>query len=68
MILARAAYARDESDIYLLDNPTSALDQKVAHHIFKCVVLDSLQNKTVVLVTDSANVRALVNCTPNIIL
>ena len=45
MILARAAYARDESDIYLLDNPTSALDQKVAQHIFKCLVLDSLKNK-----------------------
>ena len=54
--LARAAYAREESDIYLLDNPTAALDQRIAAHVFKCIILGSLQSKTVILITDSAKV------------
>lgn len=49
LALARAIYA--DSDIYILDDPISAVDAKVAKEIFeKCLKRLSLQ-KTVILVT-----------------
>lgn len=48
--LARAVYS--ESDIYLLDDPFSALDCRVARDIFERVVKENLvKNKSVILVT-----------------
>ena len=47
--LARALY--EEADIYLLDDPLSAVDAPVAEHIFNEVVIKFLRNKTVLLAT-----------------
>jgi ABC-type bacteriocin/lantibiotic exporter with double-glycine peptidase domain len=47
--LARAVYA--DKDIYLMDDPISALDACVRKKIIKNVILGSLKDKTRVLVT-----------------
>ena len=47
--IARAIY--QDTDIYLLDDPLSAVDAHVAKHIFENVILNLLANKTVFLVT-----------------
>jgi ABC-type proline/glycine betaine transport system ATPase subunit len=47
--VARAVY--QERDIYLMDDPISALDASVRKKLFYNVILDHLRNKTVVLVT-----------------
>ena len=47
--LARALYA--DLDIYLLDDPLSAVDAKVGEHIFTKYVQGMLERKTVLLVT-----------------
>ena len=49
MSLARALYA--EADIYLFDDPISAVDSKVARRIFDNVILEMSDEKTVLLVT-----------------
>jgi len=45
--LARAVYA--DADLYLLDDPLSAVDFKVSQHIFKTCINDLLGEKTRVL-------------------
>ena len=45
--LARAVYA--DADLYLLDDPLSAVDFKVGQHIFKTCINDLLDDKTRVL-------------------
>ncbi|KAL4446581.1 hypothetical protein ABPG74_005519 [Tetrahymena malaccensis] len=47
--LARAVYSRN--DIYLLDDPLSAVDSKVASNIYENCLNGILKNKTVLLVT-----------------
>ena len=49
--LARALYS--EADIYLFDDPISAVDAKVARHIFNEAILplSHKHNKTVILVS-----------------
>ncbi|CAN4090494.1 unnamed protein product [Withania somnifera] len=47
--LARAIYS--DSDIYLLDDPFSAVDAQTGAHMFKKCLIQLLHNKTVVYVT-----------------
>ena len=47
--LARALYM--DADIYLLDDPISAVDAKVGKHIFEECLKPLSQRKTVILVT-----------------
>ncbi|XP_019057111.1 PREDICTED: ABC transporter C family member 8-like isoform X2 [Tarenaya hassleriana] len=47
--LARAVY--NDADIYLLDDPFSAVDAHTAGELFHECVVDSLRDKTVILVT-----------------
>ncbi|KAJ6639011.1 Multidrug resistance-associated protein 1, partial [Pseudolycoriella hygida] len=53
--LARAVY--HEADIYLLDDPLSAVDAHVGQHIFECVIGPTglLANKTRIVVTHAVN-------------
>ena len=44
--MARAAYRHDEKDLYLLDDPLSAVDVHVASALWKNVVLELLGDKT----------------------
>lgn len=48
--LARAVY-NPLTDVVLLDDPLSAVDQHVAQHLVKHLLLDFLKDKTVILVT-----------------
>ncbi|CAH2099614.1 unnamed protein product [Euphydryas editha] len=57
--LARAVYK--EADIYLLDDPLSAVDTQVARHIFENCIKRYLENKTVVLVTHQLQFIKLVD-------
>jgi ATP-binding cassette subfamily C (CFTR/MRP) protein 4 len=47
--LARALYF--DADIYLLDDPISAVDSKVAKKIYENVIMKMKGNKTIILVT-----------------
>ncbi|XP_050058893.1 ATP-binding cassette sub-family C member 4-like isoform X5 [Aphis gossypii] len=47
--LARAIYK--QADIYLLDDPLSAVDTKVGRHLFEKCIKDFLEGKTCVLIT-----------------
>ncbi|CAG2120218.1 unnamed protein product, partial [Medioppia subpectinata] len=47
--LARALY--NDADVYLLDDPLSAVDSEVANHIFEKCISGYLRQKTVILVT-----------------
>ena len=47
--LARAVYS--DADIYLLDDPLSAVDPQVAHDIFENCISGVLKDKIVILVT-----------------
>ena len=49
LILARAIYAN--SDIYLLDDPISAVDSKVAKQLFKKCIRHLSEEKIVILVS-----------------
>lgn len=53
--LARALYS--DGDVYLLDDPLSALDAHVANHIFRNAIRKQLRHKTVVFVTHQLQVE-----------
>jgi ATP-binding cassette subfamily C (CFTR/MRP) protein 4 len=53
LALARALYAN--GDIYLLDDPISAVDAKVAKEIYEKVILHLSKEKTLILVTHQIN-------------
>ncbi|KAG0411815.1 hypothetical protein HPB47_011071, partial [Ixodes persulcatus] len=52
--LARALYS--DRDIFLLDDPLSAVDSKVANQLFRKCIQTAMQGKTVFLVTHSMHV------------
>uniref|UniRef100_A0AAQ6A891 ATP-binding cassette sub-family C member 5 n=1 Tax=Amphiprion ocellaris TaxID=80972 RepID=A0AAQ6A891_AMPOC len=56
--LARALYS--DRDIYILDDPLSALDAHVANHTFRNAIRKQLRHKTVVFVTHQ--LQYLVDC------
>ena len=64
LALARAIYS--DADIYLLDDPISAVDAKVAKDIFEKCILLLAQEKTVILVTHQ--ISYLYHCSEVIIL
>jgi len=51
--LARAAYS--DADIYLMDDPLSALDSHAKKNIFQNLFLDFLKDKTRILVTHAVD-------------
>ena len=57
--MARAIYR--EADIYLLDDPLSAVDTHVARHLFSHCVKGFLASKTVLLVTHQIQFARLCN-------
>lgn len=58
--IARALY--DDADIYLFDDPLSALDNEVGGQVFQqCIKGDILQNKTRILVTHQLGVLSEVD-------
>ena len=58
MSLARAVYS--DRDVYLLDDPLSAVDAHVGQHIFEHCLKGALKGKTVVFVTHQLQVNSLV--------
>ena len=51
--MARALYS--DSDIYLFDDPLSAVDSKVARQMFYSTIKEMLKGKTILLVTHQVN-------------
>jgi ABC-type Mn2+/Zn2+ transport system ATPase subunit len=47
--LARAIY--QNADVYLLDDPLSAVDPEVANNIFERAIMGALRTKCVIIVT-----------------
>ncbi|XP_070762186.1 ATP-binding cassette sub-family C member 5 isoform X2 [Enoplosus armatus] len=56
--LARALYS--DRDVYILDDPLSALDAHVANHIFHNAIRKQLRHKTVIFITHQ--LQYLVDC------
>lgn len=54
LALARAVYA--EREIYLLDDPLSAMDSASADRIFQSAIVGALKGKTVILATNREQV------------
>ena len=47
-------------DLYLLDDPLSAVDSHVGQHIFESCIKGELSGKTIVLVTHQLQVRSII--------
>lgn len=54
--LARALYS--DRDVFVLDDPLSALDAHVANHVFHSAIRRQLRHKTVIFVTHQLQVSA----------
>lgn len=59
--LARALYS--DRDVYILDDPLSALDAHVANHIFHNAIRKQLRHKTVIFVTHQLQVNLVLTGT-----
>lgn len=57
--LARAVYKN--ADIYLLDDPLSAVDTEVGKHLYDQCICGYLKNKSVVLITHQLQYLSKVN-------
>ena len=57
--MARAVYS--DADIYLLDDPLSAVDPKVTGALMNNVILNELRGKTRILVTHQLHVLSKVD-------
>ena len=55
--LARAVYS--DRDIFLLDDPLSAVDAHVGKHIFEECIKRELSGKSIILVTHQVQVRPI---------
>lgn len=55
--LARALYS--DRDIYILDDPLSALDAHVSNHIFNNAIKKQLRGKTIIFITHQLQVGTL---------
>lgn len=53
--LARALYS--DRDVYILDDPFSALDAHVANHVFRNAIRKQLRHKTIIFVTHQLQVN-----------
>ncbi|KAG0196922.1 hypothetical protein BGX28_009619 [Mortierella sp. GBA30] len=51
--IARAVYA--DADVYIFDDPLSAVDAHVDQHIFELVLMKTLAHKTRILITNGVN-------------
>ena len=51
--LARAVYSN--ADVYVFDDPLSAVDSHVANHIFNKCFLELLKGKTIILATHAVS-------------
>lgn len=49
-----------DKDLYLLDDPLSAVDAKVARNIFNRCIKNKLKDKTILLVTHGMQVCMLI--------
>ena len=58
--LARALYS--DSDIYLLDDPLSAVDIHIGRHIFTKCIMGYLRGKSVIFVTHQLQVGLCCSC------
>ena len=47
-------------DLYLLDDPLSAVDSHVGQHIFESCIKGELSGKTIVLVTNQLQDRSII--------
>lgn len=57
--IARAVY--DDADVYLFDDPLSALDSQIGNQVFQDCILHELSDKTRILVTNQRNVIPFVD-------
>ena len=56
-LICRAVYG--EADLYLLDDPLSAVDPQVEHHLYEECIRKLLKNSAVVLVTHQLPIAQL---------
>lgn len=59
IVIARAVYS--DANIYLFDDPLSALDSHVDESIFKELIKDYLKDKTVLIITHALQYIPLMN-------
>ena len=55
IFLNKTYYWFQDKDLYLLDDPLSAVDAHVAKHLFKRCIMGLLRNKTRILCTHHVN-------------